>query len=106
MDNLIINASKFSNPDGNIDVSLSQTGDDIFIKVRDYGIGIPDDMLPYIFDRFSKARRNGIRGEASVGLGLSIVHQIIKKHDGNIQVSNNPDSGATFTIKLPHLQTA
>jgi len=106
MDNLIINAIKFSNPDGNIDVSLSQTGDDIFIKVRDYGIGIPDDMLPYIFDRFSKARRNGIRGEASVGLGLSIVHQIIKKHDGNIQVSNNPDSGATFTIKLPHLQTA
>jgi two-component system sensor histidine kinase VicK len=103
MDNLIINAIKFSKPEGNIDVSLSQTNSDIFIKVRDYGIGIPDDMLPYIFDRFSKARRNGIRGEASVGLGLSIVQQIVKKHDGNIEVSSAPDSGTTFTIKLPQL---
>ena len=106
MDNLIINAIKFSNPEGNIDVSLSHINSDIFIKVRDYGIGIPDDMLPYIFDRFSKARRNGIRGEASVGLGLSIVHQIVKKHDGNIEVTSTPDSGTTFTIKLPQLQTA
>jgi two-component system sensor histidine kinase VicK len=104
MDNLIINAIKFSKPEGNIDVSLSQINSDIFIKVRDYGIGIPDEMLPYIFDRFSKARRNGIRGEASVGLGLSIVHQIVKKHDGNIEVSSTPESGTTFTIKLPQLQ--
>jgi two-component system sensor histidine kinase VicK len=104
MDNLIINAIKFSKPEGNIDVSLSQVNSDIFIKVRDYGIGIPDEMLPYIFDRFSKARRNGIRGEASVGLGLSIVQQIVKKHDGNIEVSSTPESGTTFTIKLPQLQ--
>jgi len=103
MDNLIINAIKFSKPEGNIDVSLSQINDNIFIKVRDYGIGIPDEMLPYIFDRFSKARRNGVRGEASVGLGLSIVQQIVKKHDGNIEVSSAPDSGTTFTIKLPHI---
>ncbi|WP_461453404.1 sensor histidine kinase [Mucilaginibacter sp.] len=106
MDNLIINAIKFSNPNGNIDVSLSYSNDDIFIKVRDYGIGIPDDMLPYIFDRFSKARRNGIRGEASIGLGLSIVHQIIKKHSGDIEVSSAPNVGTTFTIKLPPLQSA
>jgi two-component system sensor histidine kinase VicK len=106
MDNLIINAIKFSNPDGNIDVSLSQVNNDIFIKVRDYGIGIPDDMLPYIFDRFSKARRNGIRGEASVGLGLSIVQQIVKKHAGDIEVNSALNSGTTFTIKLPQLQSA
>jgi len=106
MDNLIINAIKFSNPNGNIDVSLSHQNDDIFIKVRDYGIGIPDDMLPYIFDRFSKARRNGIRGEASVGLGLSIVHQIVKKHNGDIVVNSEPNSGTTFTIKLPQMQSA
>ena len=106
MDNLIINAIKFSKPEGNIDVSLSQTNNDIFIKVRDYGIGIPDDIQPFIFDRFSKASRNGVRGEASIGLGLSIVHQIIKKHDGNIEVSSTPDAGTTFTIKLPQLQSA
>jgi len=106
MDNLIINAIKFSNPNGNIDVSLSHTNDDIFIKVRDYGIGIPDDMLPYIFDRFSKARRNGIRGETSIGLGLSIVQQIVKKHAGDIEVNSAPNVGTTFIIKLPHLQSA
>lgn len=106
MDNLIINAIKFSKHEGNIDVSLSQANNDIFIKVRDYGIGIPDDMLPYIFDRFSKARRNGVRGEASVGLGLSIVQQIVKKHNGEIKVNSAPDSGTTFTIKLPQLKTA
>jgi two-component system, OmpR family, sensor histidine kinase VicK len=102
MDNLIINAIKFSDENSNIDISLSHTNDDIFIRVRDYGIGIPDDMLPYIFDRFSKARRNGVRGEASVGLGLSIVHQIVKKHDGEIVVNSGKNEGTTFTIALPH----
>lgn len=106
MDNLIINAIKFSNPEGNIDVILSHSNDDIFIKVRDYGIGIPDDMLPYIFDRFSKARRNGVRGEASVGLGLSIVHQIVKKHAGDIVVNSSANTGTTFTIKLPALRAS
>jgi len=64
-------------------------------------MGIPRDLLPYIFDRFSRARRAGMRGEASVGLGLNIVQQIIRKHNGEIEVSSGEDDGTTFTIKLP-----
>jgi len=101
MDNLISNAIKFSGKNDNIEISLSDTANAIFITVKDFGIGIPAEMLPYIFDRFSKARRNGIRGEASVGLGLSIVRQIVIKHGGEIEVSSNNDTGTSFAISLP-----
>lgn len=104
MDNLILNAIKFSGLNRNIEVSLSVIDHEIFIAIKDDGIGIPEDMLPYIFDRFSKARRNGIRGEASVGLGLSIVQQIVRKHNGDIKVCSNETDGTTFTITLPHVK--
>jgi len=101
IDNLISNAIKFSGISDHIDISLQNSNNHILIGVKDFGIGIPDDLLPYIFDRFSRARRAGIRGEASVGLGLNIVHQIISKHNGEIEVCSGPTSGTTFTIKLP-----
>jgi two-component system sensor histidine kinase VicK len=105
MDNLIINAIKFSGPNGNIDINLSTVHNEVSISVKDSGIGIPQDMLPYIFDRFSKAGRKGIRGEASVGLGLSIVRQIIRKHDGEIEVDSSEKQGTTFTITLPQVKS-
>lgn len=103
MDNLIINAIKFSGASDHIEVSVEEVNNKIVITVRDFGIGIPDDLLPYIFDRFSKARRNGVRGEASVGLGLSIVRQIIQKHNGEIDATSTSADGTTFTIQLPRL---
>jgi len=101
MDNLISNALKFSGRTDHIDVTLYDSADSIFINVKDFGIGIPANLLPYIFDRFSKARRDGVHGEASVGLGLSIVAQIINKLNGEITVTSTPETGTTFTIKLP-----
>lgn len=101
MDNLISNAIKFSGRNDHVDVTLYDSADSIFIDVQDFGIGIPANLLPYIFDRFSKARRDGVHGEASVGLGLSIVAQIIDKHNGEITVTSTPQAGTTFTIKLP-----
>ena len=101
MDNLISNAIKFSGVSKHIDISLTSTGNELLIKVKDFGMGIPDDLLPYIFDRFSRARRAGMRGEASVGLGLNIVQQIIRKHNGEIEVSSSEEHGTTFTIRLP-----
>jgi two-component system sensor histidine kinase VicK len=103
MDNLISNALKFSGENSHIEVRLSDSDDDVFISVRDFGIGIPKEHLPHIFDRFSKARRNGLRGESAVGLGLSIVHQIIKKHCGEIVVESLENGGTTFTITLPKI---
>ncbi|WP_460692841.1 sensor histidine kinase [Mucilaginibacter puniceus] len=100
MDNLISNAIKFSD-DSNVEVSLQALNSQVIIHVKDFGMGIPNDLLPYIFDRFSKASRKGVRGEESVGLGLSIVRQIIKKHGGEIEVDSVEQHGTTFTITLP-----
>ena len=100
MDNLISNAIKFSG-DSNVEISLQALNSQVIINVKDFGMGIPNDLLPFIFDRFSKASRKGIRGEESVGLGLSIVRQIVKKHGGEIEVDSVEKRGTTFTIKLP-----
>ncbi|MGZ3756930.1 MAG: sensor histidine kinase [Mucilaginibacter sp.] len=100
MDNLISNAVKFSGASDHIEVLLKEENDQLFISVKDFGLGIPEDLLPYIFDRFSKASRKGLRGEESVGLGLSIVRQIIHKHEGEISVSSTEKVGTTFTFTL------
>jgi signal transduction histidine kinase len=104
MDNLITNALKFSKDNNKIDIYLSVKNEHAIVKVRDYGLGIPSDMLPHIFERFSKARRPGLRGEQSTGLGLSIARQIIENHHGNIEVISEEKKGSTFTIKLPRVE--
>ena len=101
MDNLISNALKFSGEGDHIEIKLSDSADAVFIIVEDFGIGIPEGYLPHIFERFSKARRNGLRGEESIGLGLNIVHQIVKKHHGDIRVESMEHNGTIFTITLP-----
>jgi len=100
MDNLISNADKFSGSKEHIEISLKELRGEALISVKDFGVGIPMDLLPYIFDRFSKASRKGIRGEGSIGLGLSIVQEIVRKHGGEIIVNSAERSGTVFTIKL------
>ncbi|WP_448698712.1 sensor histidine kinase [Mucilaginibacter sp. AW1-3] len=100
MDNLISNAVKFSDEDEGIEVSLRDVNNAAFIDVKDFGVGIPDNLLPNIFDRFSKASRTGLHGEESIGLGLSIVKQIITKHGGQVNVKSVETKGTTFTISL------
>ena len=79
LDNLISNAIKFSEANGLIEVKLRENGSRFLIEVCDFGIGIPPDLLPFIFERFSKSSRSGLRGEKSVGLGLSISKRIVEK---------------------------
>ena len=100
LDNLISNAVKFSGAGEHIEISLKELNGEAFIAIKDFGVGISAEMLPYIFDRFSKASRRGVRGEESIGLGLSIVHEIIRKHGGEIAVNSVEKSGTTFTIAL------
>jgi two-component system, OmpR family, sensor histidine kinase VicK len=101
VDNLITNAAKFSPDLEKIDVTLNKADKELIIEVRDHGVGIPAKILPQIFDRFTKAGRTGLRGEHSTGLGLSIVKQIIEKHNGTIAVTSTEGHGSTFTIHLP-----
>lgn len=103
MDNLISNAIKFSKENDKIEITLGKENGMAIIEVKDRGVGIPQEMLPHLFDRFSKAGRPGIRGEQSTGLGLSIVKQIIERHKGTIEVTSTEKQGATFRIKLPAL---
>jgi signal transduction histidine kinase len=101
MDNLISNALKFSKENGKIDIYLSGKEGHAIVEVRDYGLGIPAEMIPHIFERFSKARRPGVHGEQSTGLGLSISKQIIENHKGTIEVMSEERKGSTFVIKIP-----
>jgi two-component system sensor histidine kinase VicK len=101
LDNLISNALKFSKEHHQLDVLLSRLDDYALVQVKDQGLGISKEMLPHIFERFTKAGRKGLKGEKSTGLGLSIAKQIIEKHGGKISVESEEGRGTTFSILLP-----
>ncbi|MDR3693733.1 HAMP domain-containing sensor histidine kinase [Mucilaginibacter sp.] len=101
IDNLIGNALKFSGEGGTIEIDISKKNFQIIIEVKDQGIGIPKEKLPIIFDAFTKAGRPGLKGEQSTGLGLSIVKQIVEKHDGTIEVESEEGKGSVFRVTLP-----
>ncbi|MCB0699543.1 MAG: HAMP domain-containing histidine kinase [Chitinophagales bacterium] len=101
-DNLIGNAIKFTEDDGTIHIQLNkQNNDAIRISIADDGIGVPDEIKPYLFERFSKAGRLGLKGEKSHGLGLNICKQIVEQHNGKIDVVSKEGEGTTFIITLP-----
>lgn len=102
VNNLISNAIKFTPAGGEIKVVSKYANDGkALIEISDTGIGISEELLPIIFDKFSKARRKGIEGEKSTGLGMWIVKHIIKLHDGKIIVKSKENEGTTFSILLP-----
>ena len=103
IDNLISNAAKFSKPTEPIELRVSSESAHVVIEVKDHGMGIPEAILPHVFDRFSKAGRKGLRGEKSTGLGLSISRQIVERHNGRIEVQSKEGAGSAFIIKLPQV---
>lgn len=104
IDNLISNAIKFTHEDGIIEVILKEKGTGLLrICIEDNGVGVPESLIPYLFDRFSKAGRLGLKGEKSHGLGLSICRQIVEQHGGAIGVESVEGEGTTFYIDIPKL---
>ena len=101
--NLMDNAVKYSPRDKHIDVSVTQIdGKNVALKVRDYGIGIPDAQLKRIFRRFYRAPGRLVSRVKGTGLGLFIVRSIVKKHGGRaFAESEGEGRGSTFTILLP-----
>ncbi|MGP3946511.1 ATP-binding protein [Streptomyces sp. 6N106] len=96
--NLIGNALKHGGSP--VRVSVRTDGDELLVKVRDHGPGIPEDVLPHVFDRFYKASASRPRSEGS-GLGLSIAMENAHIHGGDISAANSPEGGAVFTLRLP-----
>ena len=82
-------------------VHLSTLENQIIIKVSDTGVGIPEEDLPYIFERFYKADKARTRGKAGTGLGLAIAKNIVERHDGYLSAESTVGVGTTFIVRLP-----
>ena len=100
--NLLSNAAKFSERGGRIALTVERSGHEAVIRLRDEGIGIPADMLPRIFDMFMQADRTLERSRGGLGIGLTLVKQILAMHGGTIEVkSDGPGRGSEFAARLP-----
>ncbi|WP_092694931.1 sensor histidine kinase [Tranquillimonas rosea] len=103
--NLLSNAVKFSEPHGEVTVTATRSDDAIRIAVRDTGIGIPDDKMQAIFERFHQVDSSAHRKRGGTGLGLSITKAIVEQHGGTLEVTSTLGVGSTFTIVLPFAPT-
>lgn len=100
--NLLDNAVKFTPRNGTVQVRLEHIDSQVGITISDTGEGIPTDFLPHIFERFKQADTSTKRTHGGLGLGLSIVHNLITMHGGQIQAtSEGLNQGSTFKIRLP-----
>lgn len=100
--NLVINAYKYSPDNSTISIDIEQSPKSFSIQISDEGEGIDAADLPYIFEHFYRVDKSRTRKTGGVGLGLTIVQDIIKLHDGNISVKSKQHGGTTFTIELPY----
>lgn len=101
INNLVSNALKFTKDGGTITIGMEEQEQHILITIADDGIGIPEKYHATLFERFTDARRPGLRGEPSTGLGMSIIKTIIDWHDGSIWFESEEGIGSTFYIQLP-----
>lgn len=102
--NIVDNSVKYTNIGGDILIRLVKQGNDVVLRLSDTGVGISEEHLPHIFDRFfraDQARSKDIQGN---GLGLSIVKWIIEAHQGIITAESTIGKGTMITIILPYIQ--
>jgi signal transduction histidine kinase len=100
--NLVSNSLKYSEEGAEIRLSLREIGNQVEVEVRDTGIGIPPDQIEHIFDRFRQIPGPGTRRQAGLGLGLSIVDQLVSAHEGSVRAeSDGPGHGTAVKVTLP-----
>ncbi len=100
--NLLNNAAKYTPEGGHIRLTVEKERGDVVIRVRDTGIGIPADLLPKVFDLFIQGDRSLDRSQGGLGIGLTLVRQLVQMHSGSIQAhSEGPGRGAEFVVRLP-----
>ncbi|MBD2299329.1 PAS domain-containing protein [Nostoc sp. FACHB-190] len=100
--NLLSNAIKFTPAEGRVVITLEEVNSQAQIRVSDTGIGIPNDFLPYVFDRFRQADSSKTRANQGLGIGLSLVRYLVELHGGTVQAeSPGVGLGTTIIVKLP-----
>ena len=102
LQNLIENAIKYTEPKGEVKLSLNHKNDQIEISITDTGTGIPLSEQPFIFDRYKQVNKS--TKKQGYGLGLAIVKKIMDLHDTTITVLSNPKEGSSFIFNLPAYQ--
>jgi signal transduction histidine kinase len=102
--NLLNNAAKYTEAGGQISLTAEQVGDQVTIRVRDTGIGIPRETLPHLFKMFMQASRSMDRSQGGLGIGLSVVKSLVEMHGGTVEAcSEGPGKGSEFVVTLPVL---
>lgn len=98
--NLVSNALKFTR-EGEVSVHLRHDGTYVELRVSDSGVGISDEDLPHIFERFQQARNQPVHGQAGSGLGLALVAELVRAVGGSISVETNEGLGTSFSVRMP-----
>lgn len=98
--NLLSNAIKYNRPDGQVTLKGEASETEICISIQDTGVGIPDEAVPHLFEKFYRVKENESKASGT-GLGLSICRQIVQGHGGRIEVKSKVGSGTTFMVRLP-----
>jgi CheY-like chemotaxis protein/two-component sensor histidine kinase len=100
--NLLSNAVKFTPTHGHIAITVQRKGFHVEIIVKDSGVGIESEFLPYVFDRFTQADTGSTRQHQGLGLGLAIVRHLVELHGGSVHASSDGEGkGSTFSVSLP-----
>ncbi len=99
--NLLNNAAKYTDEGGHIWLTVRQEDDACVLRVRDTGIGIAPELLPRIFDLFTQAARSLARSQGGLGIGLCLVHQLVKMHGGTVEAYSVLGQGSEFVVRLP-----
>ena len=102
--NLVDNAVKYNRDGGRVEVELKRRGEEVLLTVADEGVGIPEEELTKIFQRFYRVDKARSRAAGGTGLGLSIVRDTLEKRGGSISAANRPGGGAVFTVRWPQAE--
>ncbi|BBA37133.1 PAS sensor protein [Methylocaldum marinum] len=102
--NLLNNAAKYTPKGGALWLTATRDGSHIVLRIRDTGLGIPPETLPYVFDLFIQAERTLDRSQGGLGIGLTVVRSLVEMHGGTVDVSSSgPGQGSEFVVRLPIL---
>lgn len=99
--NLVDNAIKYTEPNGKVKVRIEKSGGKLILSVKDTGVGIPEEHLPRLFERFYRVDKSRDRAKGGTGLGLAIVKHIVLSMKGEIKVESEIGKGTTFTVSIP-----